>query len=230
MISKDNFRLMDERFSDVKIRFDDFDKRFQTLEKRFDDIKWTFGGASARSPSVPTLSGPAMRNAVPSDVYYRLRLSTSTNWSNCGRRCMNRTNAKIVTTNRQIDAALAQARRFAASDRRVLRASYEKKPDLISLYLDDGIRLSIPRMKLEGLESAECEKVAKIEILGRGTGLHWPLLNVDHYVPGLLNRVFGTSRWMSELGRRGGSATTKAKGAAARANGQKGGRPKKRVA
>ena len=143
---------------------------------------------------------------------------------------MNKSRAKVITTDRQIDAALARVRRFAASDRRVLRAEYERKPDLISLYLNDGIRVSIPRMKLQGLEGAEPAKLAKIEIRGRGTGLHWPLLDVDHYVPGLLNRVFGTSRWMAELGRRGGSITTRAKAAAARANGKKGGRPKRRVA
>lgn len=143
---------------------------------------------------------------------------------------MHKLQAKVVTTDRQIDAALAQARRFAVTERRVLRAEYERKPDLISLYLDDGIRVSIPRTKLEGLQGAEPAKLAKIEILGRGTGLHWPLLDLDHYVPGLLNRVFGTSRWMADLGRRGGSATTRAKAAAARANGKKGGRPGRRVA
>jgi hypothetical protein len=53
---------------------------------------------------------------------------------------------------------------------------------------------------------------------------------VDHFVPGLLNHIFGTSRWMAELGRRGGSSTSATKAAAARANGKKGGRPKERVA
>jgi ABC-type transporter Mla subunit MlaD len=143
---------------------------------------------------------------------------------------MNKSQAKVITTDRQIDAALARARHFASGERRVLRADYETRPDLITLYLDDGIRVSIPRTKLQGLERAETDKVAKIEILGRGTGLHWPLLDVDHYVPGLLNCVFGTARWMADLGRRGGSARTKAKAAAARANGKKGGRPKRRVA
>ncbi len=125
---------------------------------------------------------------------------TSENWQSCGRRCMTKTKATVAATERQIDAALAQARRYAASDRRVLRAEYERRPDLISLYLNDGIRVSIPRSKLQRLERAEPAKVAEIEILGRGTGLHWPPLDVDHYVPGLLNRVFGTSRWMAELG------------------------------
>jgi len=143
---------------------------------------------------------------------------------------MNKSKVKVVTTDRQIDTAISRARHFAASERRAVRAEYEKRPDLITLYLDDGIRVAIPRTKLQGLQGASADKVANIEILGRGTGLHWPLLDVDHYVPGLLSRVFGTSRWMAELGRRGGSATTRAKAAAARANGKKGGRPKRRVA
>jgi uncharacterized protein DUF2442 len=143
---------------------------------------------------------------------------------------MPKSKASVVTTNRQIDSARAQARKFAASDRRVVRVLYERKPDRLTLCLDDGVRVSIPRTNLQGLQDAKPPQVSKIEILGRGTGLHWPLLDVDHYVPGLLNHIFGTSRWMAELGRRGGSVTSTAKAAAARANGRKGGRPKQRVA
>ena len=144
---------------------------------------------------------------------------------------MRKSKAKVTATDRQLDVALARASRLAASGHRVLRAEYEREADLISLYLDDGVRVSIPRVNLQGLDGAvPAEALGKIEIVGRGTGLHWPLLDVDHYVPGLLNRVFGTSRWMAELGRRGGSATTKAKAASARANGKKGGRPRRHVA
>jgi Protein of unknown function (DUF2442) len=143
---------------------------------------------------------------------------------------MTKAKATVVTTNQQIDSARIRARKFAASDRRVARVEYERKLDLFTLYLDDGVRVSIPRKNLQGLQDAKPLQVSKIEILGRGTGLHWPLLDVDHYVPGLLNHVFGTGRWMAELGRRGGSVTSTAKAAAARANGRKGGRPKQAVA
>ncbi|MGA2903505.1 MAG: DUF2442 domain-containing protein [Candidatus Korobacteraceae bacterium] len=143
---------------------------------------------------------------------------------------MSKSKATVATTDQQIDTALARARKFAAADRRVIRAEYERKPDLISLHLDDGVRVSVPRAKLEGLQEANGLQLSKIEILGHGTGLHWPLLGVDHYVSGLLNSVFGTSRWMAELGRRGGSASSRAKTVAARANGRKGGRPKQHVA
>ena len=138
--------------------------------------------------------------------------------------------AKVAVTDAQIDAARSQAREFQVGDRRAVRVMYERKPDVVTLQLDDGVRISIPRGLLEGLRDASPAQLAKVELLGRGTGIHWPLLDVDHYVPGLLNHIFGTSRWMAELGRRGGSATSVSKASAARANGKKGGRPKQRVA
>jgi hypothetical protein len=48
-------------------------------------------------------------------------------------------------------------------------------------------------------------------------------------VPALIEGVYGNRRWMSELGKKGGSAKTEAKRAASRANGAKGGRPGKVV-
>ena len=143
---------------------------------------------------------------------------------------MTKPKARVAVTDEQIEAARSRAREFQMDDRRAVRVVYERKPDLVTLHLDDGVRISIPRRSLEGLQDASAAQLAKVEILGRGTGIHWPLLDVDHYVPGLLNHIFGTSRWMAELGRRGGSATSASKAAAARANGKKGGRPKQRVA
>ena len=142
---------------------------------------------------------------------------------------MTKTKARVAVTDEQIEAARSRAREFQADDRRALRVVFEKKPDLVTLYLDDGVRISIPRRSLEGLHDASPAQLTKVEILGRGTGIRWPLLDVDHYVPGLLNYMFGTSRWMAELGRRGGSATSVSKAAASRANGKKGGRPRQRV-
>ncbi len=61
-----------------------------------------------------------------------------------------------------------------------------------------------------------------------GFSLHWPKPDVDLYVPALLSGVFGTRAWMaSELARMAGRTQSPAKAAAARANGAKGGRPRK---
>ena len=61
-------------------------------------------------------------------------------------------------------------------------------------------------------------------------GLHWPRLDADVYVPGLMAGALGSRAWMArELGAQGGRTSTPAKAAAARANGAKGGRPRKRA-
>jgi len=139
---------------------------------------------------------------------------------------------RVVTTAKEIDAALRRARQFEGSreDRRAVRATYEASGDRVVVYLSDGVIVSIPRQYLQGLQGATRGQLSEIEVVGRGTGLHWPQLDADHYVPGLLNQVFGTKRWMSELGRRGGASRSEAKTMASRANGAKGGRPRTAVA
>ena len=141
---------------------------------------------------------------------------------------MNRTHHKVVTTDEQIGAALARAQQFESEDIRVRRASYDRKGDQVCLLLTNGVSISIPRKQLQGLENVSSSQASKIEVLGRGTGLYWPQLDVSHYVPGLLNGVFGTRQWMVHLGRLGGASRSKVKAAAARINGQKGGRPSSR--
>jgi hypothetical protein len=46
-------------------------------------------------------------------------------------------------------------------------------------------------------------------------------------MPGLLDGIFGTRAWMSRIGAQGGAVRSEAKARAVRANGAKGGRPKK---
>jgi hypothetical protein len=139
---------------------------------------------------------------------------------------MHKETHKVRVSDGQIDAALTRARQFEISDPRVTKAQYQPKEDLVSLYFADGVRVSIPRKQLQGLERASQSQLSKIEIVGRGSGLHWPLLDVDHYVLGLLERRFGTKRWLNEMGRRGGLVRSEAKAKAARRNGLKGGRPR----
>jgi len=98
----------------------------------------------------------------------------------------------------------------------------------VVITLATGVQVAIPRNRLQGLQGATPRQLAKIEIEGPGTGLHWPLLDVDHYIPAILAGVFGTRRWMSEIGRRGGMARSAAKARAARLNGRRGGRPRER--
>jgi Protein of unknown function (DUF2442) len=138
------------------------------------------------------------------------------------------TRHRVVTTDDEIDRASKHAKRLREEP---LVTSVEYRPgaglDLLILKLSDGRRHMIPREDLQGLQSATREQIAHIEIVGGGTGLHWPDLDADLYVPALLRGIYGNKKWMAEIGRRGGSMRSVAKKRAARVNGLKGGRPRR---
>ncbi len=136
---------------------------------------------------------------------------------------------KIGTTEAEIDRAIDRAKSLQ-NEPRVTEVEYRPGSglDLLILKLSDGHRHMIPREDLQGLRSATKEQIAQVEILGNGTGLHWPALNLDYYVPSLLRRIYGNKKWMAEIGRSGGSVKSAAKKRAARVNGLKGGRPRGR--
>lgn len=136
--------------------------------------------------------------------------------------------ARVVTTDAEIDAAIARGRLHAVPG--VVEAAYDVANDMIAIRMENGVRMAFPRHLLQGLENASADQVRDIELAGAGTGLYWPQLDVGHYVPGLIDGIFGTRRWMQTVGRKGGAVKTAAKSAAARDNGKKGGRPKKTAA
>ncbi len=109
-------------------------------------------------------------------------------------------------------------------------ARYDRRRSRVVVALNTGLELAFPTRLAEGLANASPENLADIEISPAGLGLHWPRLDADLYVPGLLQGIFGSKSWMArQLGAEGGKARTVAKVAASRANGRKGGRPKKAV-
>lgn len=123
-----------------------------------------------------------------------------------------------------IDAALTRAKNELGNEPRATSARYDDKSGRIVVELTNGCTFAFPPRLAQGLSGASDAQLASIEILGNGYGLHWEDLDVDFSVPGLMAGIFGTKSYMA---RRAGQATSPAKAAAARANGFKGGRPKK---
>jgi Protein of unknown function (DUF3532). len=101
------------------------------------------------------------------------------------------------------------------------------------IHLSSKLIVSFSPGDVEGLKDARPLQLNKIEISPSGFGIHFPALpalDADLYVPGLLEGFLGSKTWMaSRLGQIGGQSSSKAKKAAARANGRLGGRPKKAV-
>ena len=127
-------------------------------------------------------------------------------------------------TDAQIEAANEQGRIAQASEPRAASARYDAKAGRIVVDLTNGATFAFPPALVQGLCDAIPEQLAEIEISPSGYGLHWPQLDEDYSVPGLVNGVFGTAKWMAA---KAGRTTSAAKAAAARANGAKGGRPRK---
>ncbi len=110
---------------------------------------------------------------------------------------------------------------------RAKAARYDSKNRRIVVSLSNGCLFAFPPEQAQGLSGATAAQLGRVEVVGRGYGLHWQELDADLSVPGLLAGLFGSAAWMVEMGRRGGAATTAAKQQAARENGRKGGRPRK---
>ena len=127
-------------------------------------------------------------------------------------------------TNVQIGAALRRGRIARAAEPRAQAARYDPAHGHVVVELTNGRTFSFPPRLAQGLEHATERQLEEVELLGAGSGLHWETLDVDLSVPALLAGLFGTRAHMA---RRAGSATSAAKAAAARANGSKGGRPRK---
>lgn len=136
---------------------------------------------------------------------------------------------EVITTDAEIEAAL---KRSKLPESEPLAQTVEYIPDLKLLIvgLNNGRRVVLPIEDVQGLGTATQEQLKNYALLGRGTGISFPDLDVDLYVPALIEGVYGNRRWMAELGKKGGRAKSEAKRRAAHANGAKGGRPKRAVA
>ena len=130
----------------------------------------------------------------------------------------------VELTDTQLEVALERGRQAQLSEPRAVKAHYSKARRRIVVDLNNGCTFAFPPDMAQGLQDATPEQLAQVQILGRGYGLHWEDLDADLSVPGLLAGIFGTKAFMA---RQAGKAKSPAKAAAARANGMKGGRPRK---
>ena len=127
-----------------------------------------------------------------------------------------------------IEQANRRARELQAHAPRAVSARYDRKAGRIVIHLNSKLIVSFAPEDAQGLENARPSQLNEIEITPSGFGLHFPAVDADLYLPGLLEGFLGSKSWMaSRLGQVGGQATSKAKKAAARANGRLGGRPRK---
>lgn len=129
------------------------------------------------------------------------------------------------------EKANARAREMQRDFPRAVSARYDRASGRIVVELSSKLAVSFRPRDAQGLEHAKPSELADIELSPSGLGIHFPRLDADFYVPALLEGFLGSRKWMAaRMGEAGGKSRSKAKKTAARVNGLKGGRPRRREA
>jgi hypothetical protein len=128
------------------------------------------------------------------------------------------------------EMASQRAKEMQKAFPRAVSAHYDRARGQVVLQLSSKLTLSFSPRDAQGLENAKPSDLEEIVITPSGFGLHFPRLDADLYVPGLLEGFLGSKKWMAaRLGQVGGQSRSVAKKAASRANGRLGGRPRRAV-
>lgn len=134
----------------------------------------------------------------------------------------------MAITDRTFNAANQRGAATQATFPAAVAVGYDRRSARVVVKLASGLHITFAPRDVQGLEQAQPDDLTGAEISPSGLGIHYPKLDADIYLPALLEGFLGTQRWMAaQRGKAGGSATTPAKAAAARANGKLGGRPRK---
>ncbi|MBF2089083.1 MAG: DUF2442 domain-containing protein [Synechococcales cyanobacterium K44_A2020_017] len=108
----------------------------------------------------------------------------------------------ILAFQEQFERAQSSASQANRTEPRAISAAYDSALGLVTIQLQSGAIFSFPAAIAQGLAGAEPDALAQVEVTPMGDGLHWPTLDADFSVTGLLAGMFGTPRWMADLQQR----------------------------
>ncbi len=137
----------------------------------------------------------------------------------------------METWDEEFAATTARAEQRLRDEPHMVKAHYDGKIGRVILSLSSGAWYAFRPDDAQGLQCATNAQLRKISITPSQFGIDFPLLDAQFDIGGLLKGHFGSRKWRAQrLGAAGGSTTSKARTAAAAANGKLGGRPRKSVA
>ena len=128
---------------------------------------------------------------------------------------------------RQIPQARAAEQAARTRGHRARTVRFDRAHARVVVELSSGVVFAFPVRTIPALRRATPGDLAKVVLSAAGSGLRWEALDVDLSVAGLLLSAVAPAERVRYLATLAGRATSDAKAAAARANGAKGGRPRK---
>lgn len=136
--------------------------------------------------------------------------------------------ANRVINDRDILAQIPAARRRARASHPVAaEAHYDCAHRCLHVTLTNGATLLVPIDLVGSLRQASDRDLADVRVGVAGVGLRWERLDEELSISGLARVALGRQILLRASGAAGGASRTPAKAEASRANGRKGGRPRK---
>lgn len=134
----------------------------------------------------------------------------------------------MAITDEEVRTATVRGVRLNRDRVHAVAARYIRSRGLVEIELDNGAYFSFPPALTQTLKNATPGQLTDVQVVGGGTGLYFPKLDADLYVPALFEGVFGSKAWIAaQLGKQGGQARSPRKARSSRENGKLGGRPRK---
>lgn len=127
----------------------------------------------------------------------------------------------------QIEAAIKRQPEIDAVEPRAIDVTFDD--GRFAIHFNNDVIFSFMAESVEAIATLPPITLATVELTPSGKGLRWDEPDIDLSIQGLLLGVFGSNVWMKQIASKGGSSTSEKKKVASRANGAKGGRPKKSV-
>src|SRR2546423_4902005 len=90
------------------------------------------------------------------------------------------------------ERANQRAKDLEARIPRAVSAHYDRKTKRIVIHLNSKLIVSFSPADVEGLEDARPSQLREMEVSPSGFGVHFPALDADLYVPGLLDGFLGS--------------------------------------
>lgn len=84
---------------------------------------------------------------------------------------------------------------------RAVAVRYDRGRGRVMVRLDTGLELAFAARDAQGLERATSSDLSQVRIDGAGSSLHFPTLDADFSIAGLLEGRLGSDAWMARRAR-----------------------------
>ena len=137
---------------------------------------------------------------------------------------------KVLTSEREIAKAVAASRAREKRATKILSAYYDRRRDFIVVELSTGSSLTIPRQSIPGFAKTRPTVLRDLRVTASAEGVWSDEADDGVLLEQMIILAAGETTVASIGARVNASKKSPARAAASRANGAKGGRPRKRAA